>query len=142
MRDRVEAPRGELGAVRIRVISISESQHNSVYNPHELDLLEFVGKNAAARRHAFSKVLYIVTFFLEFVGKNAAESVRRHSFPRTPSFFRTSSIRSKYRGLLKMYARGGILSHELHQIQSPVYSLLTQEIRKGTDVLERIAARG
>jgi hypothetical protein len=53
VRNRVEAPRGELGAVRIRVISVSESQHDSVYNPHELDLMEFVGKNAAARRHTF-----------------------------------------------------------------------------------------
>jgi hypothetical protein len=50
VRARVEAPRGAHAAARIRIISISESQHETVYNPHGLDLLEFVGKNAAARR--------------------------------------------------------------------------------------------
>jgi len=50
VRERVEAPRGERGAARIRIISISERQHETVYNPHGLDLLEYVGKNAAARR--------------------------------------------------------------------------------------------
>ena len=34
----------------LRVILVTEEMHNSLYNPYDFDLMEFIGKNIAARR--------------------------------------------------------------------------------------------
>lgn len=39
-----------MGGVIVRVISINEQLHKIVWNPHKLDLFEYIAKNAAVRR--------------------------------------------------------------------------------------------
>lgn len=44
--------------VTVRVLTISQEHHETLYNPHNLDLFELVGKNAAARRARGSYLLF------------------------------------------------------------------------------------
>ena len=37
-------------AASIRILLVTEEMHNSLYNPYDFDLMEFIGKNVAARR--------------------------------------------------------------------------------------------
>jgi hypothetical protein len=55
IRTRVEVP---AEAAAVRILLVSEEMHNSFYNPHGFDLLEYVGKNIAARRARGRFVLF------------------------------------------------------------------------------------
>ena len=55
VRTRVEVP---VEAAAVRILLVTEELHDSFYNPHELDLLEYAGKNIAARRARGRFVLF------------------------------------------------------------------------------------
>jgi hypothetical protein len=47
VRELVEAP---AAPAALRILYVSEEVHDSLYNPYGFDLMEFIGKNVAARR--------------------------------------------------------------------------------------------
>jgi hypothetical protein len=55
VRTRVEVPSG---SAAVRILLVTEELHASFYNPHGFDLLEYVGKNIAARRARGRFVLF------------------------------------------------------------------------------------
>jgi hypothetical protein len=55
VRTRVEVP---AEAAAVRILLVTEELHGSFYNPHGFDLLEYVGKNIAARRARGRFVLF------------------------------------------------------------------------------------